>query len=371
MSFSRENMVETNLLNGTSQDQDNTETSAALLEQLVYIDHLNIPDVDPTNFDDQLSAELAAFADDSFIFPDEEKPKNNGNDEPNDPATVSTIGTNTPSPLNFQRQDRGHGRQKSGTELSGLPKAVVPPGAMSSLVAAGLNQSQIDTLATLVAQYQHLPQPQQQRQQANYLQSVNPNLNERTILSLNDVFNYNSGSSNPSNRDATSTTSPISPYEQIHGVQSNGQQRRGNQTESVSSLSFNNSASVEPSSVQQGLRKSSNASSAQVPEHKYMADDDKRRRNTAASARFRIKKKMKEQAMERNIKELTENAEKLELKIQRLEMENRLLRNLVVEKGAQRDSQDLERLRRKAQLKTDNSESGASNLEPVLKQEPI
>ncbi|ODV95988.1 hypothetical protein PACTADRAFT_30590, partial [Pachysolen tannophilus NRRL Y-2460] len=57
---------------------------------------------------------------------------------------------------------------------------------------------------------------------------------------------------------------------------------------------------------------------------------DKRRRNTAASARFRIKKKLKEQEMERKIKDLNESSHKLQMRIQQLEMENRLLRNLVV-----------------------------------------
>ncbi|ODV95989.1 hypothetical protein PACTADRAFT_33181 [Pachysolen tannophilus NRRL Y-2460] len=56
-------------------------TPAALLEQLIYVDTF-MPDADPTTLDEQLTAELAAFADDSFIFPDEDKPKDhdgNGN----------------------------------------------------------------------------------------------------------------------------------------------------------------------------------------------------------------------------------------------------------------------------------------------------
>src|SRR4051812_1916742 len=36
-----------------------------------------------------------------------------------------------------------------------------------------------------------------------------------------------------------------------------------------------------------------------------VADEDKRRRNTAASARFRVKKKLREQELERATKELT------------------------------------------------------------------
>ena len=64
------------------------------------------------------------------------------------------------------------------------------------------------------------------------------------------------------------------------------------------------------------------------------AEEDKRRRNTAASARFRVKKKQREQALEKTAKEMTERADALEARIQQLEMENKWLRNLVVEKTA-------------------------------------
>ncbi|GAA5811410.1 hypothetical protein MFLAVUS_004847 [Mucor flavus] len=61
-------------------------------------------------------------------------------------------------------------------------------------------------------------------------------------------------------------------------------------------------------------------------------DDDKRRRNTAASARFRMKKKLREQALEKTTKEMADNVEKLESKVKELEMEAKWLRALVVEK---------------------------------------
>ena len=64
------------------------------------------------------------------------------------------------------------------------------------------------------------------------------------------------------------------------------------------------------------------------------AEEDKRRRNTAASARFRVKKKQREQALEKTAKEASDRAEALEQRISQLEMENKWLRNLVVEKSA-------------------------------------
>lgn len=63
------------------------------------------------------------------------------------------------------------------------------------------------------------------------------------------------------------------------------------------------------------------------------AEEDKRRRNTAASARFRVKKKQREQEMEKKAKEMTEKVTKLETRIQQLETENAWLKGLITEKN--------------------------------------
>ncbi|OAQ30551.1 hypothetical protein K457DRAFT_60501, partial [Linnemannia elongata AG-77] len=60
------------------------------------------------------------------------------------------------------------------------------------------------------------------------------------------------------------------------------------------------------------------------------AEEDKRRRNTAASARFRYKKKLREQALEQTAKEQTLRAETLEARVKELEMEVKWLRGLIV-----------------------------------------
>ncbi|KAJ2796286.1 hypothetical protein H4R21_004774 [Coemansia helicoidea] len=62
------------------------------------------------------------------------------------------------------------------------------------------------------------------------------------------------------------------------------------------------------------------------------AEDDKRRRNTAASARFRVKKKLKEQALERTAREMTAKAEALERRVNELETETRWLKSLITER---------------------------------------
>ncbi|KPV76371.1 uncharacterized protein RHOBADRAFT_6700, partial [Rhodotorula graminis WP1] len=58
--------------------------------------------------------------------------------------------------------------------------------------------------------------------------------------------------------------------------------------------------------------------------------EDKRRRNTAASARFRVKKKQREQELEQTAKELRERVAGLEKEVDTLKTENGWLRSLVV-----------------------------------------
>lgn len=62
------------------------------------------------------------------------------------------------------------------------------------------------------------------------------------------------------------------------------------------------------------------------------AEEDKRRRNTAASARFRVKKKQREQALEKDNKEMKDRVQQLEGKVQQLEMENKWLKGLITDK---------------------------------------
>lgn len=63
------------------------------------------------------------------------------------------------------------------------------------------------------------------------------------------------------------------------------------------------------------------------------AEEDKRRRNTAASARFRIKKKQREQALEKTAKEMSDRVSVLEARVQQLETENTWLKGLITEKN--------------------------------------
>ncbi|KAH8812780.1 hypothetical protein F5884DRAFT_730028 [Xylogone sp. PMI_703] len=66
---------------------------------------------------------------------------------------------------------------------------------------------------------------------------------------------------------------------------------------------------------------------------RLVAEEDKRRRNTAASARFRIKKKQREQALEESAKQMSGKVAALEDRINMLETENKWLKNLITQKN--------------------------------------
>ncbi|KAG7663348.1 uncharacterized protein J8A68_003096 [[Candida] subhashii] len=80
------------------------------------------------------------------------------------------------------------------------------------------------------------------------------------------------------------------------------------------------------------------------------AVEDKRKRNTAASARFRIKKKLKEQEMERKSKELEERVIFLEKKLKQVEMENKYLKNMVLQQNEQKNNDLLESIKKRSIL---------------------
>jgi hypothetical protein len=110
-------------------------------------------------------------------------------------------------------------------------------------------------------------------------------------------------------------------------------------------------------------RKASAANIAPVADleeqSRFAAEEDKRRRNTAASARFRVKKKQREAALEKQSKEMTDKVTSLENRINQLEMENKWLKGLITEKS---DVKGMEEQFKKfeAQRKTQEKEAHRS-----------
>jgi hypothetical protein len=98
---------------------------------------------------------------------------------------------------------------------------------------------------------------------------------------------------------------------------------------------------ITPASATGTKRKMTESKAGFEEKTRFAAEEDKRRRNTAASARFRVKKKQREQALEKTSKEMQDRANALEKRVQELEMENRWLKGLITEKNGGKSVSEL------------------------------
>lgn len=98
------------------------------------------------------------------------------------------------------------------------------------------------------------------------------------------------------------------------------------------------------------------------------AEEDKRRRNTAASARFRVKKKQREQALEKQAKEMTDKVTALENKVQQLELENKWLKGLITEKS---DTKGMEEQFRKYVAERKAGDKDAADSKPTARNDGV
>lgn len=342
-------------------DDDKFNTSSALLEQLVYIDNFmntgSAGDLTPNlDIDGQLSMDLAAFADDSFIFPDEDKPKAPKEDRGNHLTNhvshyqrnrenrqenhdlhhsqhLNQLEVISENEILEQDDTPPYMKQEEGSYLNdlnvlNLPKFPVPPGAKSSLVSAGLSQNQIDLLSALIAQHQtslgnDIPGKESKEVQESIIQAIAATPDSVVLPSQATPYQY----------------TPVRQHNHIPGVM-NSSAYFYNENSTGLSVNMNSN---------QGLPNSSEDTYNDGEQHGESSELDKRRRNTAALARFRIKKKMKEKQMEHQLHSLGDLIKDFELKVQQLEMENKLLRNLIIEKGSQKSDHELRLLKERAQ----------------------
>lgn len=126
--------------------------------------------------------------------------------------------------------------------------------------------------------------------------------------------------------------------------------------------------SPEPSSQKVGVKRKADAITSASPQQlpsdeqsRLAAEEDKRRRNTAASARFRVKKKQREQALERTVKEVTDKNTALEAKISQLEMENQWLKNLITEKNGKQTKEEIAEAFLKFRRESEERETSKGN----------
>lgn len=119
-----------------------------------------------------------------------------------------------------------------------------------------------------------------------------------------------------------------------------------------------------PTSLKRKADVFSNASPQHSPadqQSRLAAEEDKRRRNTAASARFRVKKKQREQTLECTVKEVNDKNAALEAKIDQLEMENQWLKNLITEKNAKQTKEEIAEAFRKYRRESEERETNRGN----------
>ncbi|KAF9481718.1 hypothetical protein BDN70DRAFT_876039 [Pholiota conissans] len=105
------------------------------------------------------------------------------------------------------------------------------------------------------------------------------------------------------------------------------------QPAATSSRGGNRKASQGQASGSTQHRTSTSPEVEQTEAESQMISDEKRRRNTAASARFRIKKKHRTITLERSVSELTGRADELEREAADLRRENGWLKEIVMLKG--------------------------------------
>ncbi|KAH8821281.1 hypothetical protein F5884DRAFT_82258 [Xylogone sp. PMI_703] len=110
-------------------------------------------------------------------------------------------------------------------------------------------------------------------------------------------------------------------------------------TSPTTAINSNSASSTHKSSSKAGEKRKADATGTPDFEEasRLAAEEDKRRRNTAASARFRIKKKQREQALERSAKEMSDKVAALEGRINQLETENKWLKSLITEKNESKE----------------------------------
>jgi hypothetical protein len=150
---------------------------------------------------------------------------------------------------------------------------------------------------------------------------------------------------------ASFTDSTFFDFDQFHSDSSlkftlNDSQQQSTQVPSdlPSNLdTFFNTSFVKQEEVTQQIPQ--NKRTAEVPDE---SEQDKKKRNTLASARFRVKKKLKEQEMERTVKMLSERIAAYNERINHLELENSCLKSLILEKNEQKSNELLRSIKEKS-----------------------
>ncbi|KAG0703104.1 hypothetical protein DFH29DRAFT_917907 [Suillus ampliporus] len=218
----------------------------------------------------------------------------NSSDHTSTPANTSTDNTGT---------------YLSGHHFHGAAPPQVPPEAYNYLIHA------------LLSMQGAIPPPAAYNQPLPYPQGQFPGLSTSSVL---PHVPHQTMHSNPSL--AMSSTGPLSQFSSNAPA-----------TATPHSAGFHNSTSTvqEPSASTSSNTNTTPSDAGDITDESAIAED-KRRRNTSASARFRIKKKQKTLNLERTVGDLTGRTEELEREASELRRENSWLKEIVLLKSRRR-----------------------------------
>lgn len=208
----------------------------------------------------------------------------------------------------------------TSTLVALLPRVTVPPAAYQSLIDQGLGADQIDAIAVIIANYEQEKQKRKENGQATRpSSSESENAANNGASFLIDIL---SDGSQPRRRERSPT-----PVEDIQAERRQLQSAadEGHKTESTSrkrSAESSRRSSESPVLEARELKRQKSANAISIP------------------GKSQSKKKVKESELESSVHELSELAVSLQQKIRTLEMENELLKNLVISSG---ESQGVER----------------------------
>ncbi|AMD19694.1 HCL457Cp [Eremothecium sinecaudum] len=278
---------------------------------------------------------------------------------PSYPATAATVGSSSQYPQrkpNINLPD--YSTIPTSTIVALLPKAVVPPGAYNSLLHVGFSKDQIDAVAAIMAYHQTKGPEAYNSTLSAVVASANNTLN-----SSSESLQYDQGAGSyeaMSYRSVPQAHAKDSSSEQFFSeylTQDNGQSHKNSALYSGSSSDQNEKLKLRKeeesskppalSSSEESIKSDSRTQSTNKLTTAGTEQDSLLENASCAGSLFKAtmddkaskmgkshsRRKKKELELENSVKELGELATTLKQKIQTLEMENRLLKNIVAEKG--------------------------------------
>lgn len=267
----------------------------------------------------------------------------------------------------------------TSTLIALLPKIGVPPGAYRSLLNVGFEPDQIDAIAAIIAYYQTRKlNTTETTQRATALPEGNPasfllqalqsdNTSRSTVPALSTNLREDSGPSQGSHDMGNANFAGDASASFFHSLldMNNAKQEPSPGADSGGQSGSSSSQSEKPSTPETerfstGLEHSSHPpttdSKDAIPRQALPSDE----KASKEQQKPHLKRKLKEQELEKSIQELSELAMSLQQRIHTLEMENRLLKNLVMERGELKGIEEVENVRREL-IKKISEESGKAD----------